>query len=133
MNVLDELKQKGYRLTKPRQEILKVLQNYPLTVQEIYRSLEKNRIHVDLASIYRSLELFVEMGVVHAIQLGEDKKRYELVDSENHHHHLVCNSCGTIENITFNEKSLLNEVTAKSVFKIDHHHMEFFGQCKNCQ
>lgn len=133
MNVLDELKKNGYRLTKPRRELLKVLKEYPLTVQEIYSSLQKRKINMDLTSVYRSLELFVEMGVVHVIQLGEDKKRYELVDSENHHHHLVCNSCGIIENITFNEKNLLKEVTAKSVFKIDHHHMEFFGHCKNCQ
>lgn len=133
MNVLDELKNKGHRLTKPRKELLKVLRGYPLTVQEIFSSLQKKKINIDLASVYRSLELFVEMGVVHVIQFGEDKKRFELVESDNHHHHLVCNYCGTIQNITLDEKILLKQVAANSEFKIDHHHLEFFGRCKKCQ
>jgi Fur family ferric uptake transcriptional regulator len=104
-----------------------------MTVQEIYSTLRKKKIDIDLASVYRSLELFVEMGVVHIIQLGEDKKRYELIESDNHHHHLVCNTCGSIEDIALDEKILLKEVNSKSDFAIDHHHLEFFGRCKNCQ
>jgi Fe2+ or Zn2+ uptake regulation protein len=126
MNVLDVLKNHGYRLTKARRELLKVVKGYPMTVQEIYSTLRKKKIDIDLASVYRSLELFVEMGVVHIIQLGEDKKRYELIESDNHHHHLVCNTCGSIEDIALDEKILLKEVNSKSDFAIDHHHLEFF-------
>lgn len=133
MNTLEYLKQKGYRLTKPRQELLHTLSSYPLTVQQISDALRKKNIRVDLASIYRSLELFVDMGIVHVIEFGEDKKRYEIVDQDNHHHHLMCNKCGTIEDITVNEHSLLTEISTKSNFKIDHHHLEFFGICQHCQ
>lgn len=132
MKILEELKNKGYRITKPREELLKILDKYPLTVQEMDKELNKKNIHIDLASIYRSLELFVNMGIVHVIELGEDKKRYELVNDQNHHHHLVCNRCGTIEDIEINEKNLLQEVQKKTSFKIDHHHLEFFGICMNC-
>lgn len=133
MELLDRLKQKGYRITKPRLELLKVLDSYPLTVQEIHETLQKKKVRVDLASVYRSLELFVNMGIVHVIDFGEDKKRYEMIDNDNHHHHLLCNSCGTIADITVNENNLLTQVKTKSTFKIDHHHLEFFGLCQNCQ
>lgn len=133
MKLLAQLKQHGYRLTKPRQELLTTLSSYPLTVQQIHESLQKKNIRVDLASIYRSLELFVEMGIVHVIEFGEDKKRYEIVDHDNHHHHLLCNKCGTIEDITINESTLLTHIQTKSKFKIDHHHLEFFGLCQHCQ
>lgn len=133
MQIVERLKNQGYRVTKPRQELLKILSHYPLTVQEISDALHKKNIQIDLASIYRSLELFVGMGIVHVIALGEDKKRYELVDAHHHHHHLVCNQCGAIEDITLNENTLMKEVNKKSSFKIDHHHLEFFGICQKCQ
>lgn len=133
MKILDQLKKNGYRLTKPRQELLQVLETYPLTVSEIASALQKKKVDIDLASIYRSLEVFVDMGVVHVIQLGEDKNRYELVNDENHHHHLVCNNCGRIEDISINEKNLIHDVEKFSHFKVDHHHLEFFGLCAKCQ
>ncbi|MEO6509260.1 MAG: Fur family transcriptional regulator [Patescibacteria group bacterium] len=133
MDTVDQLKKQGYRLTKPRKELLKVLATYPLTVKEIYESLKNKNIHIDLASVYRSLDLFVKMGVVHIIELGSDKKRYEIVDEQKHHHHLVCNKCGSIEDVAFDEKNLLEELQTKSTFQINHHHLEFFGLCHNCQ
>ncbi len=133
MKPLDELKKQGYRSTKPRQEVIKVLNARPLTVGEIYSTLQKKHIKIDLASVYRSLDLFLKMGVVNSIDLGEDKRRYELVQSQNHHHHLVCNHCGKIEDVKFDENLFDDKIIKKSHFKIDHHHLEFFGLCKNCQ
>lgn len=133
MDILSQLKEKGHRLTKPRQEIVKVLADYPLTVQEIYSRLLKKNIHIDLASVYRNLELLLDMGVVYVLELGEGKKRYELVNKDKHHHHLICNNCGSIQDIVINEHEIMNEVTTKSQFKVDHHHLEFYGWCANCQ
>lgn len=133
VDILDQLKHKGYRLTKPRQELLHVLVDYPLTVHEIYSTLQKKNISIDLASVYRSLELFVNMGIVRVIELNDNKKRYELVDIHNHHHHLICTNCKTIEDVNINENNFLKEMQRKSAFKVDHHHLEFFGLCKNCQ
>jgi Fur family ferric uptake transcriptional regulator len=56
-----------------------------------------------------------------------------LIDEKNHHHHLVCNSCGKIEDIRLNEQKFIKEVAVKSQFLVDHHHLEFFGYCSNCQ
>ncbi len=133
MQILDQLKQQGYRLTKPREEVLKTLSGYPRTVQEIYEVLRKKHQSVDLASVYRTLDLFVDLGVIYSIELGEGKKRYELVNKENHHHHLVCNHCGTIKDIEINEYILNKELKKHTSFKVDHHQLEFFGLCAKCQ
>lgn len=133
MDVLKKLKGSGYRLTKARQEVLKTLTEKPQTVQEMYEILKKAHVEIDIASIYRTLEIFVEMGVVYAIDLGGDSKKYELVDKSHHHHHLVCNNCGTIEDISINEDYLSREVKKSTQFAVDHHHLEFFGLCTSCQ
>jgi Fe2+ or Zn2+ uptake regulation protein len=134
MNTLiAEVKKRGYRQTKVREHILKTLKDYPLSAQEIFASLKNDGVQVDLASVYRSVELFRDLGLIYEIEFGEGKKRYELVDTKNHHHHLVCNNCGLIEDVTLNDKHLIKEVTKKSHFKVDHHHLEFFGLCTNCQ
>ncbi len=133
MELLDEIKNRGYRLTQPRRELVKILTGYPLTVQEMQSALQKKNIKVDLASLYRSIALFIEMGIVRVVELGENKRRYEIVDKNNHHHHLICNKCGSIKDIKMDEQSLLREVKKQSQFLVDHHHLEFFGLCSKCQ
>lgn len=134
MKKVEYLKKNGFRITKPRQEILDVLVAHPVTVQEIYDLLQKRNIKIDLVSIYRSLELFTELHIVQAVELGEGKKRYELLDTHNHHHHIVCNSCGVIQDVSIEKEfEILHHVTTKSQFKIDTHSLEFFGTCAKCQ
>ncbi len=133
MKIFQQLKQNGYRFTKPRQEIIKFLVRYPLTVQEIFETLQKKKIAIDLASVYRTLELFVKMGIVNELELGDGKKRYELRDEDNHHHHLICNSCKKIEDIFLNEEMLMKNIRNKSDYKIASHKLEFFGLCASCQ
>ena len=120
-------------MTQARQATLNSLADRPLSAYEIQEHLQAQRTYIDLASVYRSLELFVDLGIVHVIQLGEDRKRYELVDADNHHHHLVCHTCGSIENIALQQEDFLEEVRQASTFKVDHHHLEFFGTCQSCQ
>lgn len=133
MKVINTLKQRGYRLTKPREEILKVLKEYPLSVQEIAQALKKRQISIDVASIYRSLELFMTMGFIQAIDLGEGKKRYERIEKNNHHHHLICDNCGTIKDVTVKEDTIMRAIKSRSHFKIERHSLEFFGLCARCQ
>jgi Fur family transcriptional regulator, ferric uptake regulator len=133
MEFLQKLKTQGFRLTKPREDIIKVLKGYPHTVLEIFEELKHRGCTVDLASVYRSLDLFEKMNLVQVIELGEGRKRYELISEGHHHHHLVCDKCGTIEDVEIKEEMILNEVSKKTHFKIQKHTLEFFGLCINCQ
>lgn len=135
MKQLEILKQKGYKLTSQRKEILNVLNGaVPLSAQEIHNFLQKKNIDADLATIYRSLEMLVETGIICQLEFGEGKKRYELIDVENHHHHLICNNCGDIKDISLNkEEQLFKQVALLSSFKIQSHNLEIFGLCSKCQ
>jgi len=128
------LKSKGYRITKFRIAILQLLHSSktPLAADEIKSNLDKQGVFADLVTVYRFLNTFVDVGLLHKIEFGEGRYRYELA-SLPHHHHVVCDSCGDIEDIQIDENELTKKLKTKSRFKIDHHHLEFFGLCANCQ
>lgn len=113
--------------TRIRQELLHLLASskQPLSVPQLIKNISANK-----TSLYRQLESLQKNKLVLETDFGDGKKHYEL-SSLGHHHHLICNSCGHIEDICFSEKLLLSQI--KSPFKIQTHHLEFFGLCANCQ
>ena len=130
MNSFDKLRSKGHRITNQRESILQKIKSSPQTVEEIHESLVKN---VDLASVYRTVKLFVKNKLVRVVNFGDGKKRYELLDEKNHHHHFTCNNCKTIEDITSQlEERLIADIQTKSNLKIENHSIELFGLCQNC-
>lgn len=126
------IKQNGQRFTSQKKEILRALQQKPQTVREIYATVNVKKHIVDKATVYRILTSFIKLGIVHKVQLQNNEARFELV-ADKHHHHLVCEDCGGIEDIQFAEDTLLKVVQKKSSFKVKTHSLEFFGTCKNCQ
>jgi Fe2+ or Zn2+ uptake regulation protein len=131
-DVLQLIKSKGQRVTSQKKEVLCALQKKPLTVAEIFKSVNTKKMQVDKATIYRILTGFMKLGLIREIFLNGREARYELSNSE-HHHHLVCEECGSIEDVALCEDLLLKEVRKQSSFKVKSHSLEFFGSCKNCQ
>lgn len=129
---LQLIKSKGQRVTSQKKEVLCALQKKPLTVVDIFESVNTKNMKVDKATIYRILTGFMKLGIVKEIYLKDREARYEL-SNNGHHHHLVCEQCGDIEDVTLCEDLLLKEVRKQSSFKIKSHSLEFFGSCKNCQ
>jgi len=121
----------GLKNTPPRLAIFSVLkmQQRPLNVLEILE-LVKNK--ADLATIYRTLEIFFDKGLINKVEFGEGKYRYELKRAD--HHHLICSNCEKIEDISdgFME-DFEKEIKSKKGFLVKSHSLEFFGLCKNCQ
>lgn len=122
----------GIRYTKPRKLVFEALEHLskPVSANEINDYL-KNKI--DLTSVYRTLSLLVKSEMVNVILFGEGKKRYELKNKNEHHHHLVCEKCGDVEDVEMKESSLLKSVEERSKFVIKKHNLEFFGLCPDCQ
>lgn len=124
-----------FRQTKPRLAILEFLQNSskPLDVLEIKKHLDQKKIKLNLTTVYRVLELFLKTGLVNRVEFQEGKYRYE-ASSQKHHHHLVCQNCGKIEDIeNCSLEGLEEKITHRSEFLIKYHSLEFFGLCKDCQ
>jgi Fur family transcriptional regulator, ferric uptake regulator len=129
------MKKIGTRLTKPRKSIFQALSDFskPSTVKEINLYLQNKKIKVNLTSIYRTLSLMTKSGIINEIEFGDGKKRYEKVEDNSHHHHLICENCKSVEDISLKETTLLKEVKKQSSFKVKKHSLEFFGLCQNCQ
>lgn len=137
MAVLTErLRNRSRRVTGPRQAILEVLRNqrHPLTIKEVHRELGSESC--DLATIYRSIRMLVEMDLVKRFDFGDGTARFELVGAccHEHHHHLICTGCGRIVEVEdcFPEELEL-EIARRNGFQEVTHRLEFFGLCPACQ
>ena len=125
------LQSNGLKITTARIAVLDALEKKD-NPSDVLSLVEDLNTKVDQATIYRILDLFTDKGVVKRIDFGEGKYRYEL--QEKHHHHLVCTSCGLVEDIEIeNLESVEEQVRIKKGFLVKSHSLEFFGICKNCQ
>jgi len=130
---------KDLRLTPQREAIIKILlskRNQHLSADDIYLLTKEAYPEIGIATIYRTLELFADLGMVNKLEFGDGCGRYEFNEGqEGHsHHHLICEKCGAI--IEFNEDLLedLEEIIAReSKFKITNHCLRFYGYCEECQ
>ena len=131
----ERLKSSGYKLTKPRLAVLKYLhqQVNPTTNRQIYSEISGE---CDMASIYRTMHLLLEINIVQQFDFGDGVARYELMSPEgdNHHHHIICTECSTVVEVDHCFPKSLTETLAKHTgFKKITHNLEFFGMCPCCQ
>jgi Fur family ferric uptake transcriptional regulator len=105
-----------------------------MSTKEIFAALPKG--DCDLATVYRSIHLLENMGMVKRFEFGDGVARFELLreGDDGHHHHLVCTRCAGIVEI---DECAMDEVQAKIAqrnrFKAVTHKLEFFGICPECQ
>jgi len=130
------LRGRSRKVTRPRQAILEILRRHPhpLTNREILAAMPKGRC--DLATIYRSMHLLEEMGMVKRFDFGDGTARFELVreGDDGHHHHLICTRCaGVIEIDECFLREMESRIAAQNGFKSVTHKLEFFGICPACQ
>jgi len=98
-NLKKELRDRKYRMTPQREQVLKVFvetNSEHLDAEEVYRYLINKKLNVSKATVYRTIDLLVELGFLRKLQFGEGVYRYELVDREGRHSHFICSSCGRI-------------------------------------
>ena len=122
------------RMTKQRKEILKVLcatKTHP-TADWIYDQVRKKIPNISLGTIYRNLNILVEMGKIRVLNYGSSYSRYDGV-AENHYH-FICDSCGKVFDIDVPvSKTIEKYITEKTPFQIFTHRTEFYGLCVECQ
>lgn len=120
--------------TPARLAVLQYLdeQKKPLSAESIGEHLRKEHSQADRVTIYRILESFYKKGLVNRLEFHEGKYRYEL--SGDDHHHLICERCGSIEDISDCViKEMEESITSEKKFLIKNHQLEFFGVCRRCQ
>jgi Fur family ferric uptake transcriptional regulator len=128
---------KGHRNGGARRLVIDLLgeQNCCLSAQDLFDRLRDSGRPVGIASVYRVLELLTSEGLVQRIELGSGIARYEPVHGGgDHHHHLVCDSCGKVE--AFEDPALeraLHRVEEGSGFAVAAHDVVLHGACGNCR
>ncbi len=132
------LMENNYKLTRQRKVILKTIisrKNWHFTAEELFAAVKENYPDIGMATIYRTLELFQNLGIVHVLDFGEGSRQYELCFEETqHHHHLICKKCGKL--IEFSDQDLEyfeKELESKYDFKITEHKLRFYGLCRECR
>jgi Fur family ferric uptake transcriptional regulator len=135
----------GFRITMPRQAILDLLSKTDkhLSAEDIYIDIHKTYSNIGLTTVYRTLELLVNMGLVLKFDFGDGRARYELTQGPRvtrHHHHLVCTDCGRVidyKDFVEKERELISQtekgLSRKYNFKINAHQIRFLGLCEKCQ
>lgn len=129
----EELKNVSLQITPARIAAMQLFESHdtPLDVQHVIDHLQKE-LGVDRVTVFRIINTFVEKGLIRKLEFGEGKARYELNTGE--HHHLICQECGSIQDISdCNIGELEKDIQKKKGFLVKQHSLEFFGICKNCQ
>jgi Fur family ferric uptake transcriptional regulator len=128
-------KEKKLSLSHPRLLIYQELYHSlsPLSPLEIYQNLLKKKRRIGLTSIYRSLDLFESLGIAFKMANGSAVK-YKLCKLWDHHHHIVCKTCGHVEELDFCDISGLSKKVAECTgYEVTDHQLNFYGYCKACK
>jgi Fur family ferric uptake transcriptional regulator len=133
MAALREIQATGHRLTGPRRRVVEALfaQQRAVTAAELGALL--GGVDVSLASVYRSLDLLVELGLAETVAQPGGEQRY-LACSLDHHHHIICDRCGRVAEL---DECILGPFEAlveeRTRYEIDRHTLEFHGRCPACR
>jgi len=125
----------GYRLTPQRIMILDAVEQADdhISAEEIYAQVCARYPHMNISTVYRTLELLKELGLVTETDLGDGRVRYHSI-RKGQHNHLVCQKCGLIIDIKESILSpLWGEIMKKYGFKVKMKHLAFFGLCPKCR
>jgi Fur family ferric uptake transcriptional regulator len=124
----------GYRLTAPRLALARLIADHDghFTASELASAARDRRIGVSRATLFRALELLVELGVVERLDLPTGERAY-VECAPAHHHHVVCSRCGrTAEVDDAGLAGAVRQIERSSGFRIDTHRLELFGLCRHC-
>lgn len=133
--VKEKVRRHGYKLTGPRMAIIEYMmeENGHPDVQEIYEGIRTISPGIGIATVYRTVDLLLRLGILRALTLKDSHIRYEINWPEDHHHHLVCTGCMRITEFgNCNFRLIAGEVEQVSRYKIYEHTLEAYGLCPQC-
>jgi Fur family ferric uptake transcriptional regulator len=128
------LQEQGFRVTPQRLLILQTVQDSDdhLSADEIYAKVAEVNPYLDISTVYRTLERFVALGLLHKTDLGHEHTHYEW--AEGPHQHMVCERCGSVDHFRDELLDGLREtLRLQHDFLATRAHMAVFGLCRNCR
>lgn len=130
------MSKRGLRSTEQRRVIIDTFFETTdhVTIDELLSQVRAIDPKIGYATVYRTMKMLADGGIVHERKFGDGFTRYELADEEAHHDHLICLECGSITE--FEEpliEQLQERIAARYKFLVRHHKHELYGVCQSCQ
>lgn len=130
------IKEQGLKATAQREDIARVFFAITrhISVEELYSEVRQVNPRVGYATVYRTLKLLKECGLAEERHFADGQARFENVEAERHHDHLICERCGRIiEFVQPRIEELQEELAQRYDFVATTHKMEIYGICKECR
>ena len=129
--IVQRLELRGHRITGSRRRVLDALLAAPahFTVDDVLRLAPG----VGRATVFRTMKLLLDLNAVCRVLMEDGSLHYRL-SARGHHHHLVCRSCGRVEDFsTCDVSSLVDQLASSMDYQIEGHWLEVYGRCASCR
>lgn len=138
----ERLKEKGLKVTHQRMLVLLTLSEHTeqhLTAEDLYGMICRQYPDIGIATVYRTLQLLLDMKMVDRINLDDGRTRYEIgrlfeAQNRHNHHHLICRTCNKV--IPFGDDLLDDvekQIEKQTGFRVCDHELKFYGECRECR
>jgi len=134
IQLLERLSARGYKITPQRRLILQILKDSDrhLTAEKIAERIKELQPSISIATIYRNLNMLVDIRLLSKLDLHQGPARYGL--NQGHDHHMVCLGCGAAIKLgVCPMQGEIQRIINEKGFLVDSHHFEITGYCKECQ
>jgi Fur family ferric uptake transcriptional regulator len=131
-SIVRQLQEHRYRITPSRLAVVKAAldRSGHFSVDDILSQVPG----VGRATVFRTMKLLSEMGIVCRILLEDGSLHYRLSQRQDHHHHLVCVSCASVQELdACIDPEVLDDLARSTGYEIEGHWLEFFGRCTACR
>lgn len=130
------IKEQGLKTTSQREDIAQVFfaTNRHISVEELYSEVRQVNPRVGYATVYRTMKLLKECGLAEERHFADGQARFENLEAERHHDHVICERCGRIAEFVHPQIEELQEKVAQRFgFVATTHKMEIYGICQECR
>lgn len=135
------MREKGLKVTSQRLMVLNILSAHGdehLTVEEIYDLAKEESPEIGLATIYRTVQVLLELHVIEKVTFDDGFARYELNGEEtgsgHRHHHAICTQCGKVYSLETDLLDTLEKQVFESLgFEVTDHEVKLYGLCSACR
>lgn len=132
--VTECLREHGFKVTPQRLAVYDVLGHtkaHP-NAEMIYKEIQPKYPMMSLATVYKTLDIFSEIGLVQVLNVGEDSFRYDADTSD--HAHIHCTCCGRVDDVfDIDDRSLMSDIQNKTAYRLTGKQMYLYGVCPICQ
>jgi Fur family ferric uptake transcriptional regulator len=132
---LDALDRSDYRLTEPRKAVASLVADRVghFSAADLLQDARAKRLGIGRATIFRTLDILVEIDRVERIDLPNGEHAYVACEPA-HHHHVICSRCGiSLDIADAGLRKVVDQIARRTGFRIDDHRLELFGLCPGCQ